>query len=83
MEVPQEMKMIPSLKEVLTDNIHLTIKGQELLEEEQMDHQMEILMAMGLLVMEDTLRDEDHQEVDPQEEDHLVPWPTWKSWTPW
>ena len=56
MEVPQEMKMIPSLKEALTDDIHLTIKGQELSEEEeQMDHQMEILMTMGLRVMEDIL----------------------------
>ena len=74
MEVPQEMKMISSLKEALIDDIHLTIKGQELLEEvEQVDHLIEILMTMGLLVMEGILRDEDHQEVDPQEEDHLVP----------
>ena len=66
--------MIPSLKEALIDDIHLTIKGQELLEEvEQVDHLIEILKTMGLLVMEDILQDEDHQEVDPQEEDHLVP----------
>ena len=54
--VPQEMKMTPYLKEVLIDDIHFTIKGQELLEEvEQVDHLIEILMTMGLLVMEDIL----------------------------
>ena len=68
MGVPQEMKMTPYLKEVLIDDIHLSIKGQELLEEmEQVDHLIEILMTIGLLVMDDILRDEDHQE-----EDHLV-----------
>ena len=69
MAVPQEMKMTPYLKEALIDDNHLTVKGQELLEEvEQVDHLIEILMTMGLLVMEDILQDEDHQE-----EDHMVP----------
>ena len=69
MGVPQEMKMTPHLKEALIDDNHLTVKGQELLEEvEQVDHLIEILMTMGLLVMEDILRAKDHQE-----EDHLVP----------
>ena len=69
MEVPQEMKMTPYLKEALIDDNHLTVKGQEFLEEvEQVDHPIEILMTMGHLVMEDILRDVDHQE-----EDHLVP----------
>ena len=50
MEVPQEMKMTPYLKEALIDNNHLTIKGQEFQEEvEQVDHLMEILMTMGHL----------------------------------
>ena len=72
----QEMKMTPYLREALIDDIYLTIKGQELLEEvEQVDHLIEILMTMGHLVMEDILQDMDHQEVDHQEEeeDHLVP----------
>ena len=74
MGVPQEMKMTPYLKEALIDDNHLTVKEQELLEEvEQVDHLIEILMTMGLLVMEDILQDEDCQEVDHQEEDHLVP----------
>ena len=69
MGVPQEMKMTPYLKGALIDDNHLTIKGQELLEEvELVDYLIEILMAMGLLVMEDILQDKDHQE-----EDHLVP----------
>ena len=69
MGVPQEMKMTPYLKEALIDDNHLTVKGQELLEEvEQVDHLIEILMTMGLLVMAGILRDKDHQE-----EDHLVP----------
>ena len=71
MEVPQEMKMTPYLKEALIDDNHLTVKGQEFLEEvEQVDHPTEILMTMtmGHLVMEDILQDMDHQE-----EDHLVP----------
>ena len=46
--------MTPYLKEALIEDNHLTIKGQELLEEvEQVDHLIEILMTMGLLVMED------------------------------
>ena len=74
MEVPQEMKMTPYPKEVLIDDNHLTIKGQEFLEEvEQVDHLIEILMMMGHLVMEDILQDVDRQEVDHQEEDHPVP----------
>ena len=56
MEVPQEMKMTPYLKEALIDDNHLTVKGQEFLEEvEQVDHPIEILMTMGHLVMEDIL----------------------------
>ena len=74
MEVPQEMKMTLYLKEALIDDNHLTVKGQEFLEEvEQMDHLIEILMTMGHLVMEDILQDVDCQKVDHQEEDHLVP----------
>ena len=74
MEVPQVMKMTPYLKEALIDDNHLTIEGQEFLEDvEQMDHLIEILMTMGPLVMEDILQDMNHQEVDHQEEDHLVP----------
>ena len=74
MGVPQEMKMTPYLREALIDDIHLTVKGQELLEEvEQVDHLIEILITMGHLVTEDILQDVDHQEVDHQEEDHLVP----------
>ena len=74
MEVPQGMKMTPYLKEALIDDNHLTIKGQEFLEDvERMDHLVEILMTMGHLVMEDILQDMDHQEVDHQEEDRLVP----------
>ena len=73
MEVPQEMKMTPYLKEALIDDNHITIKGQEFLGEvEQVDHLIEILMMMGHLVMEDILQDMDHQEVDHQEEDCLV-----------
>ena len=54
--VPQEMKMTPYLREALTDNNHITIKEQELLEEvEQVDHLIEILMTMGHLVIEDIL----------------------------
>ena len=69
MEVPQEMKMTAYLEEAIIDDNHLTIKGQEFLEEvEQVDHPIEILMTMGHLVMEDILQDVDHQE-----EDHLVP----------
>ena len=69
MEVPQEMKMTPYLKEALIDDNHLTVKGQEFLGEvEQVDHLIEILMTMGHLVMEDILQDVDHQE-----EDHPVP----------
>ena len=75
MEVPQEMKMAPYLKEALIDdNHHLIVKGQEFLEGvEQVDHLIEILMTMGHLVMEDILQDVDHQEVNQQEEDHPVP----------
>ena len=74
MEVLQEMKMTPYLKEALSDDNHLPIKGQEFLEEvEQVDHPIEILMTMGHLVIEDILRDMDCQEVHHQEEDHLVP----------
>ena len=74
MEVPQEMKMTPYLKEALIDDNHLTIEGLEFLEDvERMDHLIEILMTMGHLVMEDILQDVNHQEVDHQEEDHLVP----------
>ena len=69
MEVPQEMKMNPYLKEALIDDNHLTVKEQEFLGEvEQVDHLIEILMTMGHLVMEDILQDVDHQE-----EDHPVP----------
>ena len=72
--VPQGMRMTLTLKEALTDDIHLTIKDQgHLEEEEQMGHQMEILMIMGHLVMEDIHQDVDCQEVDHQEEDCLVP----------
>ena len=78
MGVPKEMKMTPYLKEALIDNNHLTVKGQEFLEEvERVDHPIEILMTMGHLVMEDILRDVDHQEEDhleildpPDKEDH-------------
>ena len=74
MEVSQEMKMTLYLKEALIDDNHLTVKGQEFVEEvEQVDHLIEILMMMGHLVMEDILQDMDHQEVDHQEEDHPVP----------
>ena len=74
MEVPQGMKMTPYLKEALIDDNHLTVKGQEFLENvEQMDHLIEILMTMGHLVIEDILQDMDCQEVDHQEEDSLVP----------
>ena len=74
MEVPQEMKMTPYLKEALIDDNHLTVKRQEFLEEvEQVDHLIKILMTIGHLVMEDILQDVDHQEVDHQEQDHLVP----------
>ena len=74
MGVPQEMKMTLYLKEALIDDNHLTVGGQEFLEEvEQVDHLIEILMTMGHLVMEDILRDMDCQEVDHQEKDHLVP----------
>ena len=74
MEVPQEMKMTPYLKEALTDDNHITVKGQEFLEDmERVDHPIEILMIMGHLVMEDILQDVDCQEVDHQEEDHPVP----------
>ena len=74
MEVSQGMKMTPYLKEALIDDNHLTVKGLEFLEDvEQMDHLIEILMTMGHLVMEDILQDMDHQEVNHQEEDHLVP----------
>ena len=73
MEVPQEMRMTPYLKDALTDDNHLTVKGQEFLEGvEQVDHLIEILMMMGHLVMEDILQDMDCQEVDHQE-DCLVP----------
>ena len=69
MEVPQGMKMTPYLKEALIDDNHLTVEGLEFLEDvERMDHLIEILMTMGHLVMEDILQDVDHQE-----EDHLVP----------
>ena len=74
MGVPQEMKVTLYLKEALIDDNYLIIKGQEFLEEvEQVDPLIEILMTMGHLVMEDILRDMDCQEVDHQEEDHLVP----------
>ena len=74
MEVPQEMKMTSYLKKALIDDNHLTVKGQEFLEEvEQVDHLIEILMTIGHLVMVDILQDVDRQEVDHQEEDHLVP----------
>ena len=33
MEVPQGMKMIPYLKEALVDDNHLTVEGQEFLED--------------------------------------------------
>ena len=33
MEVPQGMKMTPYLKEALIDDNHLTVKGQEFLED--------------------------------------------------
>ena len=67
MEVPQEMKMTPYLKEALIDDNHLTVKGQEFLEEvERVDHPIEILMTMGHLVMEDILQDMGRQEVDHQ-----------------
>ena len=73
-KVPQGMKMTPYLKEALIDDNHPTIKGLELIEDmEQMDHLMEILVTMGHLVMEDILQDVNCQEVDHQEEDHLVP----------
>ena len=73
MEVPQEMKMTPNLKEALIDENHLTIEGLEFLEDvEQMDRLIELLMTMGHLVMEDILQDVDCQEVDYQEEDCLV-----------
>ena len=74
MEVPQGMRMTPYLKEVLIDDNHLTIKGQKFLEDvEQVDHPIVIQMTMGHLVMGDILPDVDCQEVDHQEEDHLVP----------
>ena len=83
MEVPQEMKMTPYLKEALIDDNHLTVKGQEFLEEvEQVDHLIEILMTIGHLVMEDILQDVDRQEVDHQEEDHLVPLAHLEIWDP-
>ena len=76
--VPQEMKVIPHLEEVLVNDNHLTVKDQKLLEEGgQMDHLMEILEIMDPQMMEDILQDKDHQEEedlwDHQEEDHLVP----------
>ena len=56
MEVPQGMRMTPYLKEVLIDDNHLTVKGQELLEDvEWVDHPIEIQMTMGHLVMGDIL----------------------------
>ena len=47
-----------------------------------MDHLMDILVAMGHLVMEDILQDVDHQEVDHKEEDHLVPLAHLEIWDP-
>ena len=74
MEVPQGMRVTPYLKEALIDDIHPTVKELELIEDvEQMDHLMEILVIMGHLVMEDIVQDVDCQEVEHQEEDHLVP----------
>ena len=73
-EVLQGMRMTSYLKEVPIGDIHLTVKGQQLIEDmEQMDHLMEIQVTMGHLVMKDILQDVDHLEVDHQEEDHLVP----------
>ena len=73
-EVLQVMGMTPYLKEVLTGDIHPTVKGVPLIQDmERMDHLMEILVTMGHLVMEGILQDVDHQDVDHQEEDHLVP----------
>ena len=77
-----EMKAIQHQEEVLVDNHHLTAKDLKLQEGGGlMDH----LEMMDCQMMEDILQDEDHQEEDPlghQEEVHLAPWPTWKSWAP-
>ena len=71
----QEMKVILHQKEVLVDDHHLTAKDLKLQEGGGLvDHLMEILEMMDHQIMEDILQDEDHQE-----EDHLAPWPTWKS----
>ena len=77
MVAPQEMKEIPHQEEVLVDDHHLITKNLKFQEEgELMDHLMEILEMMDDQMMEDILRDKDHQEedlLDHQEEDHLVP----------
>ena len=74
MEVLQEMRLTQYLKEVLTGDTHPTVKELPLIEDmEQMDHLMEILVTMGHLMMADILQDMDHQDVNHQEEDHLVP----------
>ena len=81
----QEMKETLHQEEILVDNHYLITEVLEYQEVELVDCLMEILEMMDHQIMEDILQDEDHQEADPQdhqEEDHLVPWPTWKFWTP-
>ena len=71
--VLQEMKETLHLEEVLVDDHHLTtevLKYQE--EGELVNRLMEILEMMDHQIIEDILQGEDHQEADPQEEDHLV-----------
>ena len=79
-----EMKVILHQEEVLVDDYHLTAKDPKFKEGGgPVDHLMEILEMMAHQMMEDILQDEDHQEeedlLDHQEEDHLAPWPAWKS----
>ena len=74
MQVPREMRLTQCMQKAPTDDTHHTVKGLSLIDNmEQMDHLMEILVIMDHLVMTDILQDVDHQGVDHQEEDLLVP----------
>ena len=74
MWVLREMRLTQCIQKVLTDDTHHTVEGMSLIDDmEQVDHLMKILVTMDHLVMTDILQDMDHQGVDHQEEDHLVP----------
>ena len=83
MKVLREMRLIWHLQEVLTGNTHPTINELPLIEDmEQMDHLMETLVIMVLLLTVVILQDMDHQEEDHQEEeDHLVHLEILAPWT--